>query len=225
MIKLENIIIGSLGPVSFEIRPCAACKIITGSNEDKALLLNAILGLQRPEGGKVFLFGKEIYSISDSDCIKLYRMVGVAPERGGLISNLKVWENIVLPLQYHTGKIPADADGKAAGIFKEIGIERSELEELTGRLPGPLPVNEKRLIGLVRAMLMEPELMIYDSLFEGLSPELAGRLARLTGRFHAGRQGRASVYLSANALSLEGVSAGQVIDLSNEGTRGVHGVV
>jgi ABC-type transporter Mla maintaining outer membrane lipid asymmetry ATPase subunit MlaF len=76
-----------------------------------------------------------------------------------------------------------------------------------GKLPGPLPTHEKRLIGLIRAMLIEPELMIYASLFEGLSPDMSDRLMQVTTNFHAEKQGRTSVYITFDEQSIKDVRA------------------
>ena len=218
MIKFDGVIVdGGIGPLTFEVRAGETAKVIAGSDEDREDFIDVLLGLRRPGAGSVHHLGKDIYSISDAGYIKLFRRVGVVPESGGLISNLKVWENIALPVSYHGARgarVLKESESRAAEIFADIGLAGDSLKALMGRLPGPLSSYEKKLIGLVRAMLMEPEIMIYDSLFDGLSPEFRDKLLRLTGKFN---EGRASVYISSNALSLDGVSAGLTIDLSSLG--------
>lgn len=215
MIRLENITTRYFSSVSFEIKGGSACKIITSSDDEKTILLNTILGIRRPISGRVFLLGKDIYSIPEKEYIKLLKRIGVVLEYGGIISNLKVWENIILSVWHHMGKRPRDVEERVIEIFKEMGMDPSYLKELMGRLPGPLPVYEKRLIGLVRAMLIEPDLIIYDSIFEGLNPEMLERLTKLTEKFHLEKPGRTSIYISSNALSIDSVKADQILRLSN----------
>lgn len=211
MIRLENITTEHFQALSFEIKRGSECKVITRSEYENRKLLNVIAGLERPASGRVFLLDKEIYALSEKDSCRLFSMIGVVLKDGGLISNLKVWENIVLPVSYHTGKRPEDMETKAIQRFNEAGIEIPYLKELMGRLPGPLPVHEKRLIGLIRAMLIEPELMIYDSLFEGLSPDMSDRLMKITTDFHAEKQGRTSVYITFDEQSIKDVKADIVL--------------
>ncbi len=207
MIRLENIDTECFHALSFEIKRGSECKIITRSEYENRKLLNVILGLERPASGRVFLLDKETYALSEKDSCRLLSRIGVVLKDGGLISNLKVWENIMLPVSYHTGKKPEDLETKVKQRFNEAGIDVPYLKELIGRLPGPLPVHEKRLIGLIRAMLMEPELIIYDSLFEGLSPDMSDRLMQMTMNFHAEKQGRTSVYITFDEQSIKNVRA------------------
>lgn len=215
MIRFENINADHFYSLSLEIKKGLKCKIITRSDYENKKLLDIILGFERPKSGRVFLFGKDIYEVSEKEFGRLFSRVGAVLKDGGLISNLKVWENIALPAWYHTGKKPEDEDMEERAIqkFKEAGIEVSYLKELMGKLPGPLPLHEKRIIGLVRAMLMEPELMIYDSICEGLSPEMSDRLIKMTMDFHSEKSGRTSVYVTFNEQSVKNVKADITLNL------------
>jgi len=126
-------------------------------------------------------------------------------KNGGLISNLKVSENLFLPVHYHPGHRIEEAEERLADIFRRIGLPLSP--DYLHRLPGPLSISEKSLIGMARAMLMEPELMIYDSVFEGLQPERAEKVRRLAEEFHRERPGRVSLYVSSDEGSLRNIQA------------------
>ncbi|MBI5194911.1 MAG: ATP-binding cassette domain-containing protein [Nitrospirae bacterium] len=211
MIRLEEVATENIAPLSIEIKKGSACKIIAASEDAKNDLLDAILGVRKPSSGRVFLFDREIYSIPAKECLNFFRRTGVVLSDGGTISNIKVWENITLPVWYHSGKKPADIEDSVIEIYKQLGVSHSYLSEHIGRLPGPLPAHEKRIIGLVRALLMEPELMLYDSLLEGMGQEMTERLERLTAKFHAEKSGRTSVYITTNELSVKNVQADTVV--------------
>lgn len=213
MIKLEEVTTEHINSLSAEIKEGAVCKIIADSEGIKKSLLDTILGLQKPVEGRVFLFGKDIYSISEKECIKLFGRSGIVRRNGGTISNVKVWENITLPVWYHFGKKPGDVESRIIDIFEQMGVNQSYLSEHMGKLPGPLPLHEKKMIGLVRAMLMEPELMIYDSIFEGLTLEIMKKLIKLTEKFHSEKSGRTSVYITSNELSVRDVNTDIVFRL------------
>lgn len=116
---------------------------------------------------------------------------------GGLISNLNVWENLALPVHYHAAQAGNGLEGKVMGMFRQCGlVDKAKVLRLLGKLPGELPLYEKRLAGFVRAMLVEPELMVYDRLYDGLARSDAERVAQLDGLFHLHFPFRISVLLS-----------------------------
>ncbi|BCK87734.1 hypothetical protein MIZ01_1526 [Sideroxyarcus emersonii] len=105
--------------------------------------------------------------------------VVIVPHNGGLISNLRVWENIVLPVQYHGIELAGKLEDNVARLLNQCGLpDEAAVTELLLKLPDQLSLYEKRLVGFVRAMLMSPELIIYDSMLEGLSRK---ELARAVG--------------------------------------------
>ena len=179
MIRFENVTTDCASSMSFEILSGQSCKLITDSESGERSLLETILAKKKPLDGKVFLFDQDMSLVNEKHYMKLFSKVGVAWKDGGLISNLKVWENVALP----TCKRCDEIEGRAIDLFRRLGVEVTK--DFLGSLPGPLSMSQKSLIGVVRAMLMEPDLMIYDSIFEGLSPETAERLAALTASFHA----------------------------------------
>lgn len=217
MIKLKDITTQEFHSVSIEIEKGSLCKVITNSDYERKALLDTILGIKKPISGTVSLFGKDIFSSTQKELGTIFGRIGVVWEDGGLISNLKVWENLILPKWYHTGKITGEMEKKAFDIFKEIGINSIPLAEYMGKLPGTLPEHERRLIGLVRAILTEPEIIIYDSIFEGLSPEIIEKLVILTTRFHTEKPGRTSVYISSQEESLKHIKADTVLKQKDKG--------
>jgi phospholipid/cholesterol/gamma-HCH transport system ATP-binding protein len=209
MIRFENVTTERASLISFEIQAGESCKLITNSESGERLLLDTILARKKPRDGKVFLFGEDVASLTDKQYMKLFSKVGIAWRDGGLISNLKVWENISLPACYHQGKRCDEIEVRATDLLQRLDIDVTT--EYLGSLPGPLSVSQKSLIGVVRAMLMEPVLMIYDSIFEGLYPETADRLAALTSWFHTEKTGRTSIYITAHERSLARIPADRVL--------------
>lgn len=124
----------------------------------------------------------------------------VAPD-GGLIGNLKVWENLALPGDYHGVARGGELEREAVEIFCRCGLDRTTVPDLVHRLPGALSLFEKRLVAFVRAMLREPELMVYDSVFDGLAPGEADRVRGFNRLFRLYFPFRTSVYLGFDAQS------------------------
>lgn len=87
---------------------------------------------------------------------------------GGLLSHLNVWQNLNLPLEYHarnTGHVAEDA----ALLFELCGEDKTSMLQLMTSYPDDLSAYEMRLAGFVRALLLEPEVLVLDDVFDGLS--------------------------------------------------------
>lgn len=85
---------------------------------------------------------------------------------GGLLSHMNVWQNIRLPLEYHA-RNTAHAEEDAALLFGLCG--EAETARLMGSYPDALSAYELRLAGFVRAMLLEPEVLVLEDVFDGFS--------------------------------------------------------
>ena len=102
-------------------------------------------------------------------------IAALVPASGRLIANLKVWENIVLPLAYR-GAVPThELESRAEGLFAELGYPPEQVRDLAARLPDQLGALERRLAAFVRAMLAEPEVLVLDSVADGLARSEAAR--------------------------------------------------
>ncbi len=103
---------------------------------------------------------------------------------GGLISNLTAQENILLPVQYHSTINDTRALQDAAAILMHFGLDRREATRIFQTLPAGLSLLEKRLVGFARAMAIEPELLVCDTVFENLANSEMATIGRLGKLFH-----------------------------------------
>ncbi len=123
--------------------------------------------------------------------------VVIVPHNGGLISNLRVWENIILPVQYHGIEVAGKLEDSVVSLLLQSGLEdEAAVSSLLLKLPDQLTLYEKRLAGFVRAMLMAPELIIYDSMNEGLSRKELVRVNKFDRVFRLYFPFRTSVLVS-----------------------------
>lgn len=123
--------------------------------------------------------------------------VVIVPHNGGLISNLRVWENIVLPVQYHDLPVAGRLEDNVVQLLLQCGVEGEDaVSALLLKLPDQLSLFEKRMVGFVRAMLMAPELIIYDSMLEGLSRKEFARAVEFDKVFRLYFPFRTSVLVS-----------------------------
>lgn len=124
-------------------------------------------------------------------------LAGVVPCEGGLIGNLKVWENIALPLAWQGKSEPAVVERRVRAMFAALGIAGEDFSALCRSLPERLSRLELRLVAFARGMLIEPEIMVYDRLFEGLSQAQMEQARTLDTVFRRQFPFRTSIYLES----------------------------
>lgn len=211
MIEFRSVTAAGLRAASFSIGAGVACKLVTESDLDRDLVLHLLLGSAPAEGGEVALFGEALHEVTEERALALFSRMGIVWSGGGLVSNLKVWENILLPVMYHRGWAPAACEARVLELLRRLGVEDELVPAYLQSLPGALPVQVQRLLGCARAALMDPEIVIYESAFEGLQRDVRARLESFAVWFHAQRPGRTSVYLSSEEQSLRGLPADRVV--------------
>ncbi len=206
MLHLENVTAGVIQGLSLDVGAGQVCRLTLSSHDIKGDLFALLAGHAPPARGRVRLLGTDVYQ-TESGRVGLYRRIGIVPEQGGLISNLKTWENILLPAWHHRRLDAAAAEPCVVALWHEADPGAGDLREIMGRLPDRLTTFERRLAALIRALLPEPDLLVYDFLTFGLDAAAAGRLLGLTQRFHGEKPGRVSIYLCPDDAMSEKIRA------------------
>ena len=214
MIRFERVTKGPVRNLSFNFESGGTAKILFDSEDRKNLLFGLLAGLRRPEAGKVLFFGEDVFAHEENERLALFQRIGVVPAHGGLISNLKAWENLLLPAWYHHGLTAEQAERPVAEIFDQLEPGEAGLKQRMGELPGQLSLYDRRVVALARAMLMEPDILIYDFTFTGLERDAAQRLMKLTGEFHGRKAGRVSLYLCPDDAVSARLAADNTITLT-----------
>lgn len=195
MIKLADLSTKSLSCISLHVPVGALATARFTSTSAKDEFMQVLLGHGLPRGGTVELLSKDIHSLPRAERIGLFTDIAVVWNHGGLISNLKLWENLCLPVCYHHNVQPSTLEEQAVEIFHKLGKPRKWLEERAARLPSSVPEHHAALFGLARAMLMAPGLVIYDTILEDLEPRTAALAADLIVQFHRALGNRTSLML------------------------------
>lgn len=125
------------------------------------------------------------------------RTAAVVSHDGSLISNLTAAENIALPVDYHALNKAGQVSSVTTSLYYRCGlIDTQQLQMLLGKLPEQLSVYERRLVGFMRAICVEPELMVYDGIYDGLAHQEVERVDKFDACFHLQFPFRTSVLLS-----------------------------
>ena len=119
---------------------------------------------------------------------------GIVSPDGGLLSNIRVDENMLLPLNYH-GLPMETVEQKVVELFGLCGLNETETRDLMVKLPSQLSSFQKRLVGFVRSALMNPRVMVYDSIWGGVSKAEIGKILRFDELFRRYSPAYTAIYL------------------------------
>lgn len=145
------------------------------SGSGKSVLLKTGIGLIQADEGHVRLFGRDITALSEEKLLSMRRCVGMLFQEGGLFDSLTVEENVAYPLEYPQRKLPEpEVRARVKQALDFVG-----LSEALDRLPSDLSGGMRRRIGIARAEVTKPPLMLYDSPTAGLDPVTAYRIVAL----------------------------------------------
>jgi phospholipid/cholesterol/gamma-HCH transport system ATP-binding protein len=144
--------------------------VVGGSGAGKSVLLNTIIGLKRPEGGVVKVFGEDISRLNESQMEQIEQRWGVLFQNGALFSNLTVRENVAAPFFEHTTLSRSEIYDLC-----DLKIALTGLPPHAGALkPSELSGGMRKRAALARALALDPELLFLDEPTSGLDPIGAG---------------------------------------------------
>ena len=152
-----------------------------GSGSGKSVLLREMILLQRPNSGRIQLFGEDVATLDAAQALALRRRWGVMFQGGGLFSSLTVRQNVGLPLREHTGLADALIDEIAEWKLALTGLA----PEAALQLPGELSGGMLKRAALARALALDPELLFLDEPTSGLDPASAAGVDDLILHTHA----------------------------------------
>jgi len=163
-----------LDHVSLAVAPQERLVIIGQSGAGKTTILRLILGILKPNAGSIFFKQHEVSRLSDHQLEQVRMRMGMVYQDAALLSSFTVRENLALPLQELTDKTHGEID--------RIVDEKLEMVEMTGEdklLPFELSGGMRKRVGLARALVMEPELILFDEPTQGLDPVIGALIDKL----------------------------------------------
>jgi len=156
-----------LDRVSLEMRAGETCILFGAAGSGKTVLLKTALGLLRPAAGRVRVFGQDITGLREKELFDIRSRIGVLFQEGGLFDSLTIEENVGYPLANQPALCCPPEEMRRR---VEEALRFVELEHTLEKVPSELSGGMRRRVGIARAVVTEPRLVLYDSPTAGLDP-------------------------------------------------------
>lgn len=151
--------------VNFKLSPGESLGLLGGSGTGKSVLLRSIIGLEFIDDGEILYKNQDISKLNEKSLASIRTQISYAFQSGALFDSLNVFDNIAYPLFEHTKLSLQDIETKVADILKLIDLEGKEL-----LMPSDLSGGMQKRVGMARAMIMNPDIILYDEPTAGLDP-------------------------------------------------------
>ena len=163
-----------LDEVSMNVAEAENLVVFGRSGTGKSVLLKCMVKLLQADSGKVTIFGKDVFSLDTDDLNDLRQQIGFLFQGAALYDSMSVRGNLEFPLIRHSELTPREREMR----IKDV-LEKVSLEEAIDKMPADLSGGMKKRIGLARAIISEPKLMLYDEPTTGLDPITAKEISKL----------------------------------------------
>src|SRR5437879_12936088 len=148
--------------------------ILGPSGTGKSVCIKHIVGLLYPDSGDVIVHGESIPSLRDAELFETRKKFGVLFQDGALFGSMNLYDNVAFPLREHTRKPESE--------IRHIVVEKLELVGLRGaelKFPGEISGGMRKRAGLARALVLDPEIILFDAPDSGLDPVRTAFLSEL----------------------------------------------
>lgn len=163
-----------LDRVSCQIKAGETTVILGPSGTGKSVFIKHMVGLLKPDAGKVLVFGQNVPDLRGEALFALRKRFGMLFQDGALFDSMTVGENIGFPLRMHTKKKEAEIRELVAARLASVGLPGIE-----GKFPSELSGGMRKRVAFARAIILEPEIVLFDEPNSGLDPVMSAEIDAL----------------------------------------------
>jgi phospholipid/cholesterol/gamma-HCH transport system ATP-binding protein len=154
-----------LSGINLAIEPGSTCVILGGSGSGKTVLMKHIIGLLKPDSGNVVVDGQDITHMEPAELERIRRKFGMVFQAAALFDSMSVYENVSFPLREHA-RLPEEQVREI--VRRKLDIVG--LKNVEEKYPADLSGGMRKRVGLARAIVLDPKIVLYDEPTTGLDP-------------------------------------------------------
>jgi phospholipid/cholesterol/gamma-HCH transport system ATP-binding protein len=168
-----------LNGLSAAFQDNAITTVLGPSGTGKSVLLKHIVGLLEPDAGEVSVFGTNIWAVSEIERYELRKRFGVLFQDGALFGSMNLYDNVAFPLRKHTDKSEDEIREIVMQNLREVGLEQA-----IDKAPNEISGGMRKRAGFARALVMRPDVVLFDEPDSGLDPVRTKLLSQLITQMH-----------------------------------------
>jgi phospholipid/cholesterol/gamma-HCH transport system ATP-binding protein len=162
-----------LNKLSFKVLKGETKIILGGSGGGKSTIIKLVLGLLKPDDGRVLVDGEDITDYSEAQMVAVRKKIGMVFQEGALFDSLSVYDNVAYRL--HEQKLPEDqVEPEVRRMLRFVN-----LEDAIDKMPAELSGGMRRRVGIARALIGDPKIVLFDEPTAGLDPPTARTICEL----------------------------------------------
>jgi phospholipid/cholesterol/gamma-HCH transport system ATP-binding protein len=151
--------------INFDFADNAITTVLGPSGTGKSVLIKHLVGLLEPDTGEVLVDGDDIWAMTEDERYSMRTRFGVCWQDGALFGSMNLFDNTAFPLRTHTKMSEKEIEEKVMRLLEEVGLGHS-----AHKAPNEISGGMKKRAGFARAMVMDPEFVIFDEPDSGLDP-------------------------------------------------------
>ena len=193
-----------LEDISFKVMKGEIKIILSGSGGGKSTILKLALGLLKPDEGQIFIDGEEITHCDETDMERVRQKIGMVFQEGALFDSLSVYDNIAYRL-HERGVAEDEVEREVRLLLRFVNLE-DEIEKMPIELSGGM----RTRVGIARALIGDPQIILFDEPTAGLDPPTARTICELVIRLRD-LEDVASIFVTHEIENLKFLASGYAV--------------